>query len=135
MLEGFPWSVRVNPVINLSVVWKVQVTESLHGTEGGGLGAEVRAADEHRMHAVADCGVDALQIPEGNFALTIEDFVDVVLAAAGGHVPFRNVAYALGMFQGWRRDERDIAERGSSKAANHPAARRPSLLRRARQVV
>jgi hypothetical protein len=33
MLEGFPFCVRMNPIIDLFVVWEIQVIEGLHGTE------------------------------------------------------------------------------------------------------
>src|ERR1039458_1934344 len=135
MLEGFPGCVRVNPVVDLLVVRKVEVAEGLHGTEGRGLRAKIRAADIDRLNAVADSGVDLLKILEGNLALVLKNFVNVVLAAAGGDVPFRNIANAFRVLEGRRRDDCDIAKRGAAEVANNASARRSGLMRGTNQGV
>ena len=129
VLEGLPGRVGMNPVVDLFVVRKVEIAEGLNGTEGGGLRAEICAADVNRLNAVAYCGVDLLKILEGNLALALKDLVNVVLAAAGGDVPLRNVANSLGMLHEWSWNQRDIAESSSAETGNHAATRGEGLLR------
>ncbi len=123
VLEGLPLRVRVNPIGDLFVIGKVKVLECLHRAERGRLRAEVRSADKHCLNAVADGGVNGLKISDGDLALVREDFMDVILAAAGGDIPLGNVADALGMLERWSRNQRDIAECRASEVGDHAAAR------------
>ena len=102
-----------------SLTWRVvgqpEVAEGGVGAEGGGLRAEVRAAEEDGVDAVADAGVDALEVLDADLALAREDGLDEVLAAAGGHVPFGDVADALGVLHEGAGDEGDVAEGGAAE--------------------
>ena len=127
MLEGLPLRVRVDPVVDLLVIGEIQVAQRFDGAECGGLRSEIRAAEIDRLHLVAHCRVDALKIADGDLALALEDLVDVVLAAARGHIPLRNVAYAFWMFEPRPRNMCDVAEPGAAEAGNHAAAGRGRL--------
>jgi len=64
MFEGLPLRVLVNPIIDLFVVGKVQIIEGFYRAEGGRLSSEIRAADEGRLYAVADCRVNFFKIQD-----------------------------------------------------------------------
>jgi hypothetical protein len=135
VLEHLPLRVAVNPVAHLLVLREIEIVECFHRAEGGRLCAEVRAAKEEYVHGFADHGVDTFQILKRDLALTFEYFVDIVLAAAGRDIPFRDVANALGMFEEWRGHQSDVAERSSAEGSSYGSTALSRLLRGAREVV
>src|ERR1019366_3850183 len=101
VLEALPSRVLVDPVEQAAVVREIKFAEALGGAEGRSLRAEIGAANEDGIHHVAHRGVNARQVADGDVALPVEDPVDVIPAAAGGHVPLGHIADSLGMFQEW----------------------------------
>src|ERR1035441_3142980 len=124
MLESLPLGVGMDPVVDLLVVREIQVAKGLHRTEGRSLRAKIRPTHEGRLNVVADGGVDALKVLQGNLALALKYPVDVVLAAARGDIPFGNIANALGMFKAGPGNERDVSERCAAKGGDHAAPSR-----------
>src|ERR1035437_7668416 len=112
----------MDPIVDLLVVREIQAAKRLDRTEGRSLRAKIRAAHECRLNVVANRGVDALKILQGDFALASKHLVDKILAAAGGDIPFRNIANAFGMFEPGPGNERDVSERGSAKRQDDTAA-------------
>src|SRR5450755_1164315 len=87
MFETFPGGIGVDPIVDALVIGKPELAEGSDGAEGGGLRAEIGAAEEHAIDGIADAGVDAGEVLNADFALALEDLVDVAAAGAGGDVP------------------------------------------------
>ncbi len=90
--------------------------------EGRVLRAEVGAREEDRRGLLADDGVEAGEVGEGNLSLAPEDRVDVVAAEGGRDVPLLDVADAAGMLEPHRRDEGDVAEACAAEVGEEGAA-------------
>ena len=87
------------------------------------LGAEVGAGDHHHAHAIAHHVVDFRQVLQGDFALALEDLVDVIEAGGRADVPLLDVADALGMFQPGGGHQGDVAEGSAAEIGqNRPVA-------------
>ncbi len=68
--------------------------------------------------------MDARQVGDGDFALALEDPVDVGAPGPRGHVPLRHVADAFGVFQGRRGHQSNVAERRAAEGCHYTAAAR-----------
>src|ERR1017187_212678 len=99
MLERLPARVLGAPVIDLAIMGQPQLAEGPYRAERRSLGAEIRSADVHYVHQIAQSRRDPLQVRQRDLALTAEHGVHVIPAGARRHVPFRDVADALWMGQ------------------------------------
>src|SRR5450759_2495097 len=122
MFETLPGGIGVHPAVDALVVGEPQFAKGRNGAERRGLRAEIGAADEHAVHRVADAGVDARQVLHADFALALEDAVDVAAPRARRHVPLGDVADAFGVLQKRRGHQRDVAESRAAERRRHTVA-------------
>ena len=79
--------------------------------------------------------MDARQVLDGDFALALEDAVDVAAPRARGNVPLGDVADAFGVLQTRRGHQGDVAERGAAERRRHTVAARRRRAHGALEVV
>src|ERR1017187_4269423 len=91
MLEGLPWRVLVDPVVDLAVIGHPQLAECPDRAERRSLGSEIRPADVHHVHQGAHSRRDALQVRQCDLALAGKHGVHVIPSRARGDIPFGNV--------------------------------------------
>src|ERR1035437_2112616 len=77
MLERLPSRVLVDPIVDLAVIGHPQLAEGRYRAERRILRAEIRPADIHHVHQIAQSRRDALQVRQRDLALAPEH---------GGHV-------------------------------------------------
>lgn len=115
----------VDPAVDPLVVGHVELAERGDGTEGGLLGAEVRAAEKCGLDLVADAGMDIFEVPEGDLGLALEDLVDIGAAGQGRDVPLLDVPDPLGVLEAGSGDEGDVSQGRPAEAGDDPPAGRP----------
>src|ERR1019366_8761221 len=115
MLERLPSRVLVDPVIDLAIIGQPQLAEGPYRAERRSLGAEIRAADIHYVHQIAQSRRDPLQVRQRDLALAAEHGMHVIPAGARRHVPFRDIADALWVGNADARNQCDIAERSAAE--------------------
>ncbi len=127
VLEAAPCGVAVDPVAHRFVVGQPEFAEGRDGTETGRLRTEVGAANEEGVDRIADARMNALQVGEGDFALTRKHRVYIVAARTGRHIPFGDVSDAARVLHVGPGNQRDVAKGRAAEAGDQRAAAPPRL--------
>ena len=108
---------------SVGVVRLPERVEGLDRTEARRLRAEIGPAEKEDVDRVADARVDLFEVGDADLDLPLEDLVHDVRTARGQHVPFGDVAHALGVGEVGAGNEGDVAERGVDRARRRPRIR------------
>ena len=127
--EGLPRRVRVDPAVHPLLVRQVELAVRLRAAERPVLRAEVGAVGLDDRGAVADGGVEPLEVLQRHLGLPLEHRVDVARARGRADVPLLDVADPARALQADAGDQRDVAEGQPAETAEERAVgRRPQAL-------
>ena len=111
----------MDPIVDAPVVGRVKIIEGRAGAKLRILRAEIRAADHQHIDGISGDSGERLEILQRDLALVFEDLVHVAGVFQKDHIPFADVADALGVFEERGGHERDVTESGATDSGNHRA--------------
>ncbi len=100
----------MNAVIDALLVGFEQFAVSFRRNKRAALGAEIRPADEHHLHFIAQSGGRTVDILQGEFTLFFKNLVYIVRPRRQRHVPFAHAANPARVLHPRPRNQGDIAE-------------------------